>query len=278
MFPNTSRMGARPSTVKGFYSLFYEWSVANSPARTHSICSGFPQAIASSQRVVQARSFTCSSKRQHVKSARPDDEPPLSTHLRQIMRKMPHAAVVATTSTGGPASSSTSNFRGMTVSSFSTVTLTPTPIISFNIRRPSRTLDAIRQSRQFLIHVLSATEAGANVAHGFTKGNSTDVFAKQQFAVWNVGSKYPLPLLSSPGVTKVLRCKLRDVGEGAGLIEVGDHVLVLADVESIIEPPPTKDAATLEDRGLSYLDRAYREVGKVIQVLDPAESEELEKQ
>lgn len=31
MFPNTSRMGARPSTVKGFYSLFYEWSVANSP-------------------------------------------------------------------------------------------------------------------------------------------------------------------------------------------------------------------------------------------------------
>lgn len=31
MFSNASRMSARPSTVKGFYSLFYEWSVANSP-------------------------------------------------------------------------------------------------------------------------------------------------------------------------------------------------------------------------------------------------------
>lgn len=76
---------------------------------------------------------------------------------------------------------------------------------------------------------------------------------------------------------KVLRCKLRDEGEGAGLIEVGDHILVLADVESIIEPPPTKDAAALEDRGLSYVDRAYREVGEVIEVLDPEENEELER-
>lgn len=61
------------------------------------------------------------------------------------------------------------------------------------------------------------------------------------------------------------------------MIEVGDHILVLADVESIIEPPPTKDAAALEDRGLSYVDRAYREVGKVIEVLDPEENEELER-
>jgi hypothetical protein len=71
---------------------------------------------------------------------------------------------------------------------------------------------------------------------------------------------------------------VRDQGEGAGLIEVGDHVLVLADVESIIEPPPTKDAASLEDRGLSYLDGAYREVGKVIGVIDTDENEELERQ
>jgi hypothetical protein len=116
------------------------------------------------------------------------------------------------------------------------------------------------------------------VAHSFTKGNSKDVFATQQFAVWNIGSEYPLPLLSAPGVTEVLRCKLRDEGEGAGLIEVGDHVLILADVESIIEPPPRKNAASLEDRGLSYLDRAYREVGNVIDVIDLDENAELERQ
>lgn len=74
---------------------------------------------------------------------------------------------------------------------------------------------------------------------------------------------------------KVLRCKLREAASGEGLVEVGDHVLVLADVESFIEPPPTKERAGPEDRGLSYLDRAYREMGAVIDVSDPKEDEQL---
>lgn len=233
---------------------------------------GFPRVNHAVQSVSQVRHFNSADNRQHVRRGQSDDEPALSSHLRDVMRKMPHSVVVATTSTGG--SSSTSSFRAMTVSSFTTLTLTPSPIITFNIRKPSRTLDAIRESRQFLIHILSATDSGASVAHNFTKGNSADVFAGQEFAVWNVGSKCPLPLLSAPGVTNVLRCKLRDEGQGAGLIEVGDHVLVLADVESIIEPPPSKDASSLEDRGLSYLDRAYREVGEIIDVVNMGEDEE----
>lgn len=204
------------------------------------------------------------------------------------MRKMPHSVVVATTSTTASsedlshsASIYTSKtdfkriFRGMTVSSFTTLTLTPTPIITFNIRKPSRTLDAIRESRQFLVHILSATDEGAKTAHNFTQGNAKDAFAGVSYAVWNAGSVAPLPLLSSPGVTKVLRCKLREEAPG-GLVEVGDHVLVLADVESIIEPPPTKHRAAMEDRGLSYLDRAYREVGETIEVMDAKEEETLE--
>lgn len=201
---------------------------------------------------------------------------------------MPHSVVVATTSTTASsedlshsASIYTSKcdfkriFRGMTVSSFTTLTLTPTPIITFNIRKPSRTLDAIRESRQFLVHILSATDEGAKTAHNFTQGNAKDAFAGVSYAVWNAGSVAPLPLLSSPGVTKVLRCKLREEAPG-GLVEVGDHVLVLADVESIIEPPPTKHRAAMEDRGLSYLDRAYREVGETIEVMDAKEEETLE--
>lgn len=37
MFPNTSRMSARRGTVKGFYSLFYEWSMVNSPGMSLAI-------------------------------------------------------------------------------------------------------------------------------------------------------------------------------------------------------------------------------------------------
>lgn len=192
------------------------------------------------------------------------------------MRKMPHSVVVATTSVGAAASPT---FRGMTVSSFTTLTLTPTPIITFNIRRPSRSLDAIRDSRQFLVHILSATPSGAAVAHNFTQGNTADVFASQRFAVWNVGSSRPLPLLAAPGVTKILRCRVRGGQSGGaeqGLIQVGDHVLVLADVEGVIEPPPSKERAALEERGLSYMDRAYRGAGEVIELGDGKDEEALD--
>lgn len=37
MFSSVSKMSARPGIVKGFYSLFYEWSVANSSGMSLSV-------------------------------------------------------------------------------------------------------------------------------------------------------------------------------------------------------------------------------------------------
>ncbi|KAK7999010.1 flavin reductase like domain-containing protein [Apiospora marii] len=62
--------------------------------------------------------------------------------------------------------------RAMTVSSFSSVTLDPRPTVTFSITKPSRTYDAIANSRRFNIHVLCDDENGARLAHHFTKGNA----------------------------------------------------------------------------------------------------------
>jgi flavin reductase (DIM6/NTAB) family NADH-FMN oxidoreductase RutF len=182
---------------------------------------------------------------------------------------MPHSVVVATSTAPSPDRGTPPSFKGMTVSSFTTLTLTPSPIITFNIRKPSQTLTAISTSKQILIHILSATESGARVADAFTKGNGvgSDVFLNSAFSVLRrrtdgAAQSLDPPLLAAEGITKVLRCELL---EGQGLIEVGDHVLVLGKVLGIIEPS-TEHESQDERRGLCYLDRAYRKAGSVIEL------------
>lgn len=88
------------------------------------------------------------------------------------MRRVPYpVAIITATDPSGP--EDTTSFRGMTVSSFSTVTLTPHPVISFNVRRPSETLNALLASGRFLVHLLAPGPATATLARDFSKGNVT---------------------------------------------------------------------------------------------------------
>ncbi|KAK7912224.1 flavin reductase like domain-containing protein [Apiospora marii] len=118
-------------------------------------------------------------------------------HFKKLMRHVPRPAVVVTSvhypripgrtpqenelhngqdggagSPGGGASITGPTPRAMTVSSFSSVTLDPRPTVTFSITKPSRTYDAIANSRRFNIHVLCDDENGARLAHHFTKGNA----------------------------------------------------------------------------------------------------------
>ncbi|CAG8906053.1 unnamed protein product [Penicillium egyptiacum] len=96
----------------------------------------------------------------------------ISDQVRLLMRRVPYpVAIITATDPSGP--ENTTSFRGMTVSSFSTVTLTPHPVISFNVRRPSETLSALLASRRFLVHLLAPGPATATLARDFSKGNVT---------------------------------------------------------------------------------------------------------
>ncbi|KAL4941571.1 flavin reductase like domain-containing protein [Aspergillus oleicola] len=104
----------------------------------------------------------------------------VSTQIRLLMRRVPYPVAIITSTDPNPSptqshtkpnSTPSTRYRGMTVSSFNTVTLTPEPVISFNVRRPSETLHALLASRRFLVHLLKTDKGAADLARDFAMGN-----------------------------------------------------------------------------------------------------------
>lgn len=167
------------------------------------------------------------------------------------MRLLAQSVVVctATAPDGAP--------RAMTMSSFTSLTLAPTPVVTFNVATPSRTLDAIAATREFNIHILSGDAAGASVADHFTRGNLGDnVFDGLDGAAVQAGQA--VPVLVGEGVLHVLKCKVLDDAPANGLIRIRDHVVVAGEVVEMINGVEAKDF------GLAYADRKYRQIGAVI--------------
>ncbi|RKL00695.1 Heat shock protein 90 [Fusarium oxysporum] len=172
----------------------------------------------------------------------PTKQVPLPEQLRSIMRLLPHSVVVCTSNQPGDGP------RAMTMSSFTSLTLAPTPLVTFNIATPSRTLDAIRASGGFNVHVLSGDERGANVASHFTKGNvGGNAFKGLAYSQEDDEA----PVLREDGVMFALRCRvLKDAPEG-GLLRVRDHVIVVGEVVEMVRVGEEED----EEFGLVYADR-----------------------
>lgn len=211
------------------------------------------------------RNFQTTASRQSWKvsspkapTSNPDAETSLPEQLRSILRLFTNPIVVCTATHHGTP-------RAMTMSSFTSLTLFPTPIVSFNVATPSRTLDAITSSKEFNIHVLAGDESGASVADHFTRGNVDGVFDTIEGATYTRGKEQEqdgtcsAPLLEGEGVLRVLRCRLLRDGTTGGLVRVRDHVIVVGEVVETIPGNQTKEF------GLAYADRRYRQVGSVIE-------------
>lgn len=219
--------------------------------------------------------------------------------LRRLMRGLPSSVVVLTTSANPPGGNGAAkhspehHYRGMTLSSFTSLSLSP-PLITFNIRAPSRTLSALKQSGVFLIHLLEANREGATVADSFTKGNSDGIEVGETFrsgggsfqventildlqengGITSNNNGLGLPKLVGKGVKRVLACELHrqpptiEQGISDGFIEVGEHVLVVAKVVSILSEEKPEQAESNVNYGLSYVDGRYRAVGETIMAHD----------
>lgn len=164
------------------------------------------------------------------------------------MRRVPYpVAIITSTDPTGPAD--TSSFRGMTVSSFNTVTLTPEPVISFNVRRPSETLNALLASGRFLVHLLGPSPATATLARDFSRGNVTLASMLSGHGEFEFGAlsaeqgsagedQRPLPILRRRGSDDdtrldfpfVFECRLHPQK-----IDVHDHSIVLGTVLRAVE-------------------------------------------
>ncbi|KAH6667938.1 hypothetical protein B0J14DRAFT_601771 [Halenospora varia] len=237
--------------------------------------------------------------------------------LRTIMRGMPHAVVVLTTSEPWQPTISPSigregpkewvwewdgdekrlrrnnpdwderrirlarpsyGWRAMTLSSFTTLALSPTPLITFNITTPSLTLSAFEKRRSFLIHILSPDVEGGGGIQAFENG----IWQTAMVGMTPMAKKV-LPMIKNPGVLMVLKCSLnvdhdpasRVFPQGSkmkSLIRVTDNnLIVVAAVKELIDlrgSGYTLEGGEEEDEvhGLGYADRKYRAMGSIIDI------------
>ena len=130
-------------------------------------------------------------------------EPPVSHQVRNLMRSVPHPVAIITSTSIYTASSSTiatsgssraptlDLFKGATVSSFNTVTLTPDPVVSFNITRKSSTFAAIQLSGVFMVHLMaSAAVLDDDGDTGKEVGERQAEIIATKFAMGNEGKPF----------------------------------------------------------------------------------------
>lgn len=204
----------------------------------------------------------------------------LNSYVRHAMRSIPQGVVVVTsTDVNKPADPKIKDrndrydhdrYRGMTISSFNTVSLDPVPIVSFNIKVPSATHDAITNSRKFIIHTLSTSADAIKIAEHFSKGRGRAAFQPEEqvpFRTTATGPHEPPLLVSKELINPVtstitfpyaFKCKL---GES---LKIHDHVIITAEVVRVLRTPRGErlDFGVPHGRtiiGLSYADGVYRQ-------------------
>lgn len=200
----------------------------------------------------------------------------VADEVRMVLRTLTHPVVLITTKQ--PSETGIASCRGVTVSSFGTVTLRPDPIFSFNLKVPSRTWDALKGSRRLCVHVLAASRTGAAIAHAFTQGHHDPAHAFRRLeqlgvAIYMSRRRPQRPPSFRPG-DDVLATMDGDVIIHK-CVEIGDHVIVLARIDRVTYRIGTQEgegrehAKTLENGvGLGYARQQYRTMGESVNVTE----------
>lgn len=210
-------------------------------------------------------------------------------HLCRLMREigsyMPHPVVVVTAeappshhikpdppveSGSQEVQTITSERKGITIGSFTTLSLSPYPLITFNIKRPSATLQAIQQSKKFSVHLLRGNEHGAQFAVDFSEKTRTkhggDEERERRMQRLFDGKRTG----GGNGIMGILEC------ECEGEVIVKDHSILIGRVyktHGAVNSLYTTWAGNYERRrvaqrimpgGLSYMKREYRMVGRKV--------------
>lgn len=170
----------------------------------------------------------------------PAESPPTPLHesMRTLMRDVPYPVVILTAAAPEP---HTTEPLGTAVSSFNTVTLDP-PTISFNVREPSQTLDAIRaDDGRFRVHILQSTPASAGLVDAFTRGNHAEAFRqRKQLAPMDTSGAHfsRAASIEDPDVFAQLQCTVTQE------MAVRDHVIIVAEVRNVVKKAPKALALT----------------------------------
>lgn len=244
------------------------WTLRGSYSKNLSSLSLHRQVFAqspSSLRRERGLSSTAPARQDHAQQRAQNVE--LSESVRRLMRLVPHPVAIVTSTDNTSASIDKHvphRWRGATVSSFNTVTLSPTPVVSFNIKRQSATFTAIDSSGLFNIHLLSHAIEAQAIAARFASGNALNPFHNKQQAIEEFvrqnenDSHDSLPpviqtkdeSLAREAITAFrLQCQyLQDK-----TVDIGDHVVVFGQVMET-------EKATESIPCLVYVDQRYGKI------------------
>ncbi|SCV00995.1 LANO_0F09626g1_1 [Lachancea nothofagi CBS 11611] len=156
-------------------------------------------------------------------------------------------------------------FRGVTLSSVSSLSLKPMPLLQFNLQLPSFTSESLHLHEYFAIHLLKPDAESMALARTFSKGAmkhhvSGEVVPTQPFRDLTDEVHYDTYPLKHSGLVvpvltnseRVFVCQKKDV------FRVGDHEIWVGKVEDIIENSAL--GATVSG-GLLYCNRRFHKLG-----------------
>ncbi|KAI4125032.1 MAG: hypothetical protein LQ338_004497 [Usnochroma carphineum] len=171
----------------------------------------------------------------------------LQEQVRKMMRLIPHPlTVILAQGAHSPMPS------GLLVSSFNSITLSPIPYVSFNLKLPSSTYTEMEKSRTFVASAISDPK----VAKDFLLDKGSDEY-KEAFKQ-NVD---PSGCILKQGKGGIWRMKCQFIKEKS--VMVGDHVVVVGKVLEV-RPCKTGGQSTVDDLPLIYVTGQYRVAGKVV--------------
>jgi flavin reductase (DIM6/NTAB) family NADH-FMN oxidoreductase RutF len=198
-------------------------------------------------------------------------------HFRSACRHLSHPVVLITSRLPADQSIAADEARdfGVTVSSFTSVSLNPDPIVSFNLKLPSGSWNAIFSSGRMRIHILSASASGAAIADSFAQPASGGPFAKiaQSAVKVEFSPSEPACIAHPGGVVGHLTAEL--IREKC--VECGDHMIVVAKIVACSDFKTAESSTEVAAiSGLSYFNRKYRQSGQDIQPELPSANPKLE--
>ncbi|KAG5437071.1 hypothetical protein PCANB_001192 [Pneumocystis canis] len=123
--------------------------------------------------------------------------------------------------------------RAITVSSFASISINPTPLVSFSIKFPSRMISLLQKSKKFAIHILRSHYDQIKLAENYAQSD----FLSNKNQMSNIlESHYRISLNGLPtlsGALGILYCTTKKT------IKIADHKIWFATVK-YVETKPRK--------------------------------------
>lgn len=191
----------------------------------------------------------------------------MSHPFRQVMQKLSYPTMIVTAAV--PKGTKSVNFHGLTISSMTSLSVDPKPLIQFNIKVPSNTSNNIRKNGLFAIHFLDPTKSNIDLARHFSRGikeTTTSPFStllENKDYMYYSGDKIKsesniiLPVLKDTG--KILICNSKES------FKVQDHEIWIGEVLQIL--PNTKEDCIEDDSGhggLLHCKRNFFKLGDLV--------------